>query len=71
MTKSKMELLKEELINKNTGLAIVIEIGLIFLIYFAVCLFGTDVIALALLLILFIAFAFAIKELLDDYDRRK
>ena len=71
MTKSKMELLKEELINKNTGLAFVIEIGLIFLIYSAVCFFGTGVVVLALLFILFIAFAFAIKELLDDYDRSK
>ncbi len=71
ITKSKMESILEALTSKNTWLAVVIEFGIIFLIYFTICLFGTDVIVLALLLILFIMFAFAIKELLDDYDSRK
>lgn len=71
MTKSKMELLKKELTNKNTWLAIVIEFGVIFLLFLAVCFFGTDVVTLGLLLIVFFLLASFIKEELDDRDSRK
>lgn len=71
MIKSKKESVKEVLTSKTTWLAIVIEFGIIFLVILAVAFFGTDVIAIAILLVMFFIFAGLIKEMLDDMISRK
>ncbi len=71
MTKDKMESLKKMLTSKNTWLAIVIELGIIFFITIVISLFGTEAILIAALLALFFMFAAVIKEVLDDTIGRK